>query len=135
MIFYASVRGNADELAKHLLNAEENEHVTVHDIRGFVADDLAGALMEAYAISKGARCRQFLFSLSLNPPEYADVPLEDFEAAIEEIERKLGLLHQPRVVVFHEKKGRRHCHTVWLRLKTSDFNPRRMVGIQLAHFK
>ncbi len=83
MIFYASVRGNADELAKHLLNAEENEHVTVHDIRGFVADDLAGALMEAYAVSKGSRCKQFLFSLSLNPPEYADVPLEDFEAAIE----------------------------------------------------
>ena len=135
MIFYASVRGNADELAKHLLNAEENEHVTVHDIRGFVADDLAGALMEAYAISKGSRCKQFLFSLSLNPPEYADVPLEDFEAAIEEIERKLGLLNQPRVVVFHEKKGRRHCHAVWLRLKASDFNPRRMVGVQMAHFK
>jgi len=135
MIFYASVRGNADELAKHLLNAEENEHVTVHDIRGFVADDLAGALMEAYAISKGSRCKQFLFSLSLNPPEYADVPVEDFEAAIEEIERKLGLLNQPRVVVFHEKKGRRHCHAVWLRLKASDFNPRRMVGVQMAHFK
>lgn len=135
MIFYASVRGNADELAKHLLNAEENEHVTVHDIRGFVADDLAGALMEAYAISKGSRCKQFLFSLSLNPPEYADVPIEDFEAAIEEIERKLGLLAQPRVVVFHEKKGRRHCHVVWLRLKASDFNPRRMVGVQLSHFK
>ncbi|MDI1228248.1 MAG: hypothetical protein PSY14_11245 [bacterium] len=135
MIFYASVRGNADELAKHLLNAEENEHVTVHDIRGFVADDLAGALMEAYAISKGSRCKQFLFSLSLNPPEYADVSLEDFEAAIEEIERKLGLLNQPRVVVFHEKKGRRHCHAVWLRLKASDFNPRRMVGVQMAHFK
>ena len=135
MIFYASVRGNADELAKHLLNAEENEHVTVHDIRGFVADDLAGALMEAYAISKGSRCKQFLFSLSLNPPEYADVPIDDFEAAIEEIERKLGLLNQPRVVVFHEKKGRRHCHVVWLRLKASDFNPRRMVGVQMAHFK
>lgn len=135
MIFYASVRGNADELARHLLNAEENEHVTVHDIRGFVADDLAGALMEAYAISKGSRCKQFLFSLSLNPPEYADVPLEDFEAAIEEIERKLGLLNQPRVIVFHEKKGRRHCHAVWLRLKASDFNPRRMVGVQMAHFK
>ena len=135
MIFYASVRGNADELAKHLLNAEENEHVTVHDIRGFVADDLAGALLEAYAISKGSRCRQFLFSLSLNPPEYADVPIEDFEAAIEEIERKLGLQHQPRVIVFHEKKGRRHCHVVWLRLKASSFNPRRMVGVQLSHFK
>ncbi|MBL8714230.1 MAG: hypothetical protein JNM12_15170 [Alphaproteobacteria bacterium] len=63
------------------------------------------------------------------------MPIEDFEAAIEEIERKLGLLAQPRVVVFHEKKGRRHCHAVWLRLKASDFNPRRMVGVQMSHFK
>ncbi len=134
MIFYASQRGNADELAKHLLNATENEHVTVHDVRGFVAQDLEGALMEAYAISKGASCRHFLFSLSLNPPDYADVPIEDFEAAIEDIEKKLGLLEQPRIIVFHEKKGRRHCHVVWLRLKPSTYS-NRLIGVNLPHYK
>ncbi len=134
MIFYASQRANADELAKHLLNAEENEHVTVHEVSGFVAQDLAGALMEAYAISKGASCRQFLFAVSLNPPEYADVPVEDFEAVIEEIEKKLGLVGQPRIVVFHEKKGRRHCHTIWLRLKPSAHS-NRLVGVNISHWK
>lgn len=134
MIFYASQRANAQELAKHLLNASENEHVTVHEVRGFIAQDLAGALMEAYAISKGASCRHFLFSLSLNPPDYADVPIEDFENTIEDIEKKLGLLEQPRIVVFHEKKGRRHCHVVWLRLKPSSYS-NRLIGVNLPHYK
>ena len=46
MILKASQRGSAMELAKHLLKAATNEHVEVHDLRGFVADDLQGALRE-----------------------------------------------------------------------------------------
>ncbi len=118
------------ELAKHLLNGDENDHVTVHEVRGFVSETLAGALREAEAMSRGTRCKQFLFSVSLNPPEYADVPIEDFEAAIEEIERKLHLIGQPRIVVFHEKNGRRHCHAVWSRIDTE-----KLVAVNMAHFK
>jgi hypothetical protein len=107
-----------------------NEHVTVHDIRGFIADDLAGALEEAYAVSRGTRCQQYLFSLSLNPPEDADVTVEEFESAIEDVERKLKLLGQPRIIVFHEKNGRRHCHAVWSRI-----NDKTMTALNMAHYK
>ncbi|HEX2751496.1 MAG TPA: hypothetical protein VHP34_00010 [Alphaproteobacteria bacterium] len=134
MIFSASQRAGAMELAAHLLNGDENDHVTLHEIRGFLADTLEGAFREIEAISRGTRCQKFLFSLSLNPPDYADVPIEDFEAAIEEIERKLGLLDQPRVVVFHEKNGRRHCHVVWSRLMYSA-DAKRMIAIRMSHFK
>jgi hypothetical protein len=130
MIFYASQRAHAAELANHLLNGDENDHVTVHEVRGFVSETLAGALREAEAMSRGTRCKQFLFSVSLNPPEYADVPIEDFEAAIEEIERRLHLIGQPRIVVFHEKNGRRHCHAVWSRIDTE-----KLVAVNMAHFK
>lgn len=134
MIFSASQRAGAMELAAHLLNGDENDHVTLHEIRGFLADTLEGAFREIEAISRGTRCQKFLFSLSLNPPEDADVPIGDFEAAIDEIERKLGLLDQPRVVVFHEKNGRRHCHVVWSRLMYSE-HTKRMVAIRMSHFK
>ncbi|MDI1226189.1 MAG: relaxase/mobilization nuclease domain-containing protein [bacterium] len=130
MILYASQRGRSAELAAHLLNGEQNEHVTIHEIRGFVSEDLAEALREAYAISRGTRCRQFLFSLSLNPPEYAEVPIEDFEAAIEEIEKRLNLVMHPRIIVFHEKNGRRHCHAVWSRIDAD-----KMVAVRMSHFK
>lgn len=134
MIFSASQRAGAMELAAHLLNGDENDHVTLHEIRGFLADTLEGAFREIEAISRGTQCQKFLFSLSLNPPEDADVPIEDFEAAIDEIERKLRLLDQPRVVVFHEKNGRRHCHVVWSRLMYSE-HTKRMVAIRMSHFK
>jgi hypothetical protein len=130
MILYASQRGRSAELAAHLLNGDQNDHVTVHEIRGFVSQDLPGALREAYAISRGTRCKQFLFSVSLNPPEYADVPIEAFEAAIEQIELKMGLEGQPRIIVFHEKNGRRHCHAVWSRIDAD-----KLVAVNMAHFK
>ncbi|WP_256923966.1 hypothetical protein [Sphingomonas sp. IBVSS2] len=46
MILKASQRGGGMALAAHLLKAE-NEHVEIHEIRGFVSDDLKGAMKEA----------------------------------------------------------------------------------------
>lgn len=130
MILKASQRAGGKQLAVHLLNARDNDHVTVHELRGFVADDLTGAFNEAYAVSRGTRCRQFLFSLSLSPPESEHVPIEVFENAIDVIERKMKLAGQPRAIVFHEKHGRRHAHCVWSRIDTDS-----MTAINLPHFK
>lgn len=58
MILYASQRGRSAELALHLLNGDQNDHVTVHEIRGFVADDLPSALREAYACTPSGLVRQ-----------------------------------------------------------------------------
>ena len=116
MILKGSQRGGAKQLGLHLLKTEENEHVELHDIRGFMSEDVVGALREAEAISKGTKCKQFLFSVSLNPPETENVRIETFEQAIAAIEEKHGLADQPRVIIFHEKEGRRHCHAVWSRI-------------------
>jgi hypothetical protein len=129
MILKASQRGGARELGVHLLKPE-NEHVEVHEVRGFCAEDVLGAFKEAQAIARGTRCKQFLFSVSLNPPETASVPVDAFERAIERIEEKTGLTGQPRVIVFHEKEGRRHCHAVWSRIDAETMTAR-----QMSHFK
>ncbi len=110
MILVGNRRGGAANLARHLMNMVENDHVHIHEVRGFVAGDLEGAYHEAFGISRGTRCQKFLYSLSLSPPKAENVPVVVFEAAIEEIERKLGFVGQPRTIVFHEKKGRRHAH-------------------------
>lgn len=130
MILKGSQRGGGQQLAIHLMKTADNEHVEVHELRGFLADDLQGALHEAYAVSRGTRAKQFLFSLSLNPPADARVSIREFEAAIDRVERKLGLEQQPRAVVFHEKDGRRHAHVVWSRIDTDQ-----MRAINLPHFK
>ena len=126
MILKASQRGGGQGLATHLMRVDENEHVEIHEIRGFVADDLHGAFKEAYAVSKGTKCRQYLFSMSLNPPATEDVGIEVFENSINRAESGIGLDNQPRVVVFHEKEGRRHAHVVWSRIDAETMTARQM---------
>lgn len=127
MILNGNQRGGARDLASHLMKPE-NEHVEVHEIRGFVANSLSRALREAEAISRGTQCRQFLYSLSLSPPATESVPVTVFEDAIERVERKLGLEGHSRVVVFHEKEGRRHAHCVWSRI-----DPETMRAVRMSH--
>ena len=129
MILVGNQRGGAQSLARHLLSGE-NEHVHVHEISGFAADSLPGAFNEAQAISRGTRCKQFLYSLSLNPPEGKAVSDQQFEQAVSLAEKRLGLTGQPRAIVFHEKEGRRHCPVVGSRIKAQE-----MKAIQLSYSK
>lgn len=130
MILKGSQRGGGQNLAVHLMKLDDNEHMELHELRGFTADDLKGAFKEAEATSLGTKCSQYLFSLSLSPPEDARPGVSDFEDAIERIEERLGLEGQPRVVVFHEKEGRRHAHCVWSRIDADTMTAR-----QLSFFK
>ncbi|MEQ8287877.1 relaxase [Thalassospira sp.] len=134
MILVGNQRGGARDLASHLMK-HENERVEVAELRGFVADDLDGAFQESYAISRGTKCKQFLFSLSLNPPKGTDVSDDQFISAVDRAESRLGLSGQPRAVVFHEKHGddgelRRHAHAVWSRIDVEE-----MKAIPLPHSK
>lgn len=130
MILEGNERGYGTELARHLLNPRDNDHVTVHAIDGFVADDLFGAFAEAEAISQATQCQKYLFSLSLNPPPDADVSVADFEKSVADAEKRLGLAGQPRVIVFHEKNGRRHAHAVWSRIDGQELK-----AINIPHYK
>ncbi|MES2143060.1 MAG: hypothetical protein V4516_01585 [Pseudomonadota bacterium] len=130
MILKGKERGDATQLGRYLLAMRENDHVELHEVRGFISEDLLEAFGEADAIASGTRCRNHLFSLSLNPPQKASVPVEAFEQAIARIEEKLGRTDQPRAVIFHEKDGRRHAHVVWSRI-----NAEQIRAINLPHYK
>lgn len=130
MILKGSQRGGGQDLAAHLMRVDENEHVLVHDLRGFASDNLKDAFKEAEAVARGTRCKQYLFSLSLNPPEDSRVSVAEFETTLDRIEKRLGLEGQPRALVFHEKDGRRHAHAVWSRI-----DPETMTARQMSFFK
>ena len=74
MILEGNERGFGAELARHLMNVHDNDHVSVHAVDGFIAADLAGAFAECEAIAQGTQCSKYLFSVSLNPPLDATVP-------------------------------------------------------------
>mgnify|MGYP001795570829 CR=1 FL=1 len=130
MILEGNERGYGDDLAQHLQNLRQNDHVSIHAVDGFLAEDLHGAFAEAEAISGATQCSKYLFSLSLNPPIEATPTVADFEDAIGKAERRLGLTGQPRAIVFHEKNGRRHAHAVWSKIDAAT-----MRAINLSHYK
>jgi len=130
MILKGSQRAGAKALADHLMNDRDNDYVSCLELRGFLSDQLHGALTEMHAISKATHCKQFMFSLSLNPPTDHIATEQDFLEAADRAEQQLGLTDQPRAIVVHEKEGRRHAHVVWSRI-----NAETMTAINLPHFK
>lgn len=124
MIFQASQRSGGQNLATHLMRTDENEHVRVHEVRGFVGESVHDAFKEAEGISRATKCKQYLFSVSMNPPGAEKVSDADFEDTADRIEKKLGLVGQPRVMVFHTKEGRSHAHVVWSRIDTETMTAR-----------
>lgn len=130
MILIGSQRSGATALADHLLNTRDNDLVEVVSLDGFMSDDLHGALQEAQAIAQATQCKQYLFSLSLNPPVDQVATRQDFEDAADQVAEKLGLKGQPRAMVIHEKEGRRHAHVVWSRI-----DPEQIKAINLPFFK
>ena len=130
MILKGSQRGGASNLAAHLMNTRENDHVDVAEIRGVAGDNLKSAFLEIEATSQGTKATQPFFSVSFNPPEGADISRADFERSFAAVEEKMGLTDQPRAVVFHEKQGREHAHVIWSRIDTEQ-----MRAINLPHSK
>lgn len=126
MILKGNQRTGAADLATHLSNAYDNTRVELAEIRGTVADDLHGALADFAAMAKPTKCQQPLYSLAINPAE--PLSREQYLAAIDHIEGKLGLSGQPRAVVFHEKNGREHCHVVWSRIDAA-----RLQAVPMSH--
>ena len=118
MIPFASQRGGGQDLATHLLNARDNEIVRVFQVRGAISENLHLVFQEweiqAHALT---RCREYLYSMSINPdPAQGPLTQDQYMDYIERAEAELGLSTQPRVIVFHEKFGREHCHVVWSRV-------------------
>ena len=129
MIPKGNQRGGGRQLATHLLNQFDNDRVEVLDVRGAVAQDLHGAFHEWFAQSKATKCRKYLYSLSVNPDlaKY-DLTREQYLDFVARTERSLKLVGQPRAIVFHVKKGREHCHTVWSRIDVGAGK-----AVQMAH--
>lgn len=143
MILHGNARGGGRDLASHLLRDDENDHVHVHEVRGFMAEDVRGAFLEVQAMASSTKAEKYLFSLSLSPPKGGNVSAEEFEKAISKAEDALGLTGQPRVIVFHEKGDNRdrHAHAVWSRIDGAEgkaialpFNRMRMREVSRALF-
>jgi hypothetical protein len=118
MIIKGKSRSGPAALAKHLLNAEANEQVTVLDISGTVSKDLRGALIEMDAYALGTRCVKPLYHAAISPEPPHKLTARQRAIAVNTLELELGLWGHSRAIVIHEKHGREHIHVVWSRIDT-----------------
>lgn len=129
MIAKGNQRSGGQSLATHLMNSYDNERVEIAEVRGAIAQDLHGAFAEWFAQSKGTRCKEYLYSLSVNPDgAQGNLNRQQYLDFVRRAEDRLGLTNQPRALVFHTKNGRAHCHVVWSRIDLE-----KMKAVQLSN--
>jgi hypothetical protein len=109
VIPFGSQRAEGQDLATHLLNAQDNERLEVVQVRGSVARDLHGAFAEWEALAHNlTRSTNYLYSLSINPDQrQGRLTKEQYIDYIDRAEQRLGFSGQPRAIVFHVKKDER----------------------------
>lgn len=116
MIINGGARRNWRFFAKHLMRTDENERVKIAEIRGLAGDTALEALREMDALASGTRCKDFFYHANLNPRDDERLTDEQWEQAVDRLEKNLGLNGQSRLVVEHEKEGRAHRHVIWSRI-------------------
>jgi hypothetical protein len=128
MIIKGKSVAGADRLMVHLTRVDENERVDIREFRGVSSEKLRDALREMEGLAAGTRAEKPFYHASINTLASERLTDEQRARAIEELEQKLGLTGQPRVVVVHLKKDREHCHIVWSRIDLE-----RMAAISDGH--
>jgi Relaxase/Mobilisation nuclease domain len=117
MIINGGSRSNARFFAKHLANGEENERVTICEIRNLAALTIAEAFREMEAVAMGTQCRNYFYHANINPNPGETLLPEQWYRAVDVLEENLNLAGHARIVVEHQKKRRVHRHVIWLRIE------------------
>ena len=104
MIIKGGSRCNGRFFARHLTNAKDNDRVRLVEFKGFAKEDVASAFQEMKADSMATCCENYFYHADLSPREGEHLSDEQWNRAVDTLERHLGLEGQPRFVVEHERK-------------------------------
>lgn len=135
MIIKGGSRKSASFFAKHLMKTEDNERVSIAEMKGLYAEDLPEAFRELKALSKATRAENYFYHASMNPREDERLTSEQWEFAVDRLEHNLGLDGHARFQVEHEKEGRTHRHIVWSRIDPDTMTTTPDSNNYLAHVK
>jgi Relaxase/Mobilisation nuclease domain len=114
MIIKGGSRAAPGQLAWHLQRRDTNEKVEILEIQ-FPTSNLAEAFRDWQTISEGTRGFKGLYHANIDPAMDYTMTREQWQHAVDVLEKELKLEGQPRAVIMHEKLGREHLHVVWAR--------------------
>ena len=99
MIINGGSRSNAQFFEQHLSNGEENERVTLCEMRNLASDTIAGGFMEMRAIAMGTICKNYFYHANINPNPPAGETLSEAQWT-----RAVGVLEAPQLVEVHHSE-------------------------------
>jgi len=116
MIINGGSRSNGEFFAKHLTNGENNERVTLCEMRNLIATSIPDAFREMEAVALATFCKNYFYHANINPRQDELLTAEQWQIAVDTLERHLGLTGTSRFVVEHFKAARTHRHVIWSRI-------------------
>ncbi len=129
MIIKGKAVGSVGHWSRYLREQGENEKVTEREIKGTVARDLKGALEEMRDLASETRSEgNFLYHASFNPRPGENLTPEQWQKAIDRVEKVMGFEDHQRIVYEHVKEGRQHFHVLWNRTDTNSFTIKDIKG-------
>lgn len=128
MIINGGSRCNARFFARHLSDEDENERVTLCDIRYLAAENVTDALHEMEVVALGTLCKNYFYHANINPLDTEHLTTAQWDYAVDLLEKNLGLARNARFIVEHRKKGRTHRHIIWSRIDVT-----RMRAVTMMH--
>ena len=114
MIIKGGSRGAPSQLAWHLQRLDTNEKVEILEVQA-PTPDLAEAFRNWQTLSEGTHGIKGLYHANIDPAKDYTMTRDQWQRAVDVLEKELKLEGQPRAVVMHEKLGREHLHVVWAR--------------------
>ncbi len=119
----------------HYMRGKENEKITVCEVSGFATQNADEALSILEVSAKGTKCKKPVYSTKINPETDRIWTEDEWQQAIDLLEKNLALTGHPRVVVEHTKNGRIHRHVLWSRYHPDGGAAKNMGNDYAAHQK
>ncbi|MBI3657344.1 MAG: relaxase/mobilization nuclease domain-containing protein [Acidobacteria bacterium] len=102
---------------RYAKNAHENERVEVWQAVGLAEGLTLQKILGSYELSaEQSRCQKPLYHVQLRTDEGEPLTREQWLAAVEKLEERLGLTGYDRVIVAHTKDEQAHVHVAWNRI-------------------
>lgn len=121
MIIGGGKRAFWHKFAPHLMKTEDGQQqVRLVEFRGLASDNVTDAFHELEELGRGTRAKNFYYHANIDPRADEHMNEEEWEYAVDLLEKNLGFEGQPRFIVehYHEDDGRTHRHVIWSRVDT-----------------
>jgi len=110
-------RGAGAQLGRYVMAQGKNEKVELLQVRGTIAGDASGAILEMESWALGTKCKNPFVHAQICPAPGETLTPEQWIQCADMLQASYGMDYDPaRVLTLHTKDGEQHLHAVYARI-------------------